>query len=118
MVLCWNLMCPSCNVVSLCYSHLGWKDDALGIYFAHMKIDQFGERPKEARHIYANPLMPEICPISALGLYHLCVPPEQLIYFLVKISMIVFDAFLFVFFNNQVAVNFSHVECLGNSFNP
>ncbi|EGZ23676.1 hypothetical protein PHYSODRAFT_481341, partial [Phytophthora sojae] len=39
------------------------------IYFAHMKNNQGGERPRDPRHIYANPLQPSICPIVALGLY-------------------------------------------------
>jgi hypothetical protein len=32
-----------------------------------MKNDQSGERPRDPRHIYANPLMPEVCPILSLG---------------------------------------------------
>ncbi|EEY56253.1 uncharacterized protein PITG_22208 [Phytophthora infestans T30-4] len=39
------------------------------IYFAHMKNDQGGDRPRDPRHIYANPLQPSICPIVALGIY-------------------------------------------------
>jgi hypothetical protein len=53
------------------YSHMEWKEDALCVYFAHQKNDQMGERPRDPRHIYANPLIPEICPILALGLYWL-----------------------------------------------
>ncbi|EGZ20172.1 hypothetical protein PHYSODRAFT_491513 [Phytophthora sojae] len=34
-----------------------------------MKNDQGGERPRDPRHIYTNPLQPSICPIVALGLY-------------------------------------------------
>eukprot|EP00834_Sanchytrium_tribonematis_P007834 NODE_780_length_3936_cov_0.468335.p7 type:complete len:102 gc:universal NODE_780_length_3936_cov_0.468335:2113-1808(-) len=49
-----------------------WHEDSLGIFFAHMKNDQCGEKPRDARHIYANPLMPEICPIFSLGMYLLC----------------------------------------------
>ena len=55
-------------------SHTEWRDDALCIYFAHMKNDQEGERLRDPRHIYANPLMPEICPILSLAIYMLCVP--------------------------------------------
>ena len=69
-------MCSAGNLVSICYSHMEWKNDALGICFAHMKYDQYGERPREPWHIYANPLLPEICPILGLGLYLLCVPFE------------------------------------------
>jgi hypothetical protein len=48
-----------------------WTEDSMAIYFAHMKNDQFGDRPKDPRHIYANPVMPEICPILGLGIYWL-----------------------------------------------
>jgi len=54
-----------------------WTNDSLGIYFAHMKNDQFGERPRDPRHIYANPLIPEICPILSLGLYLLTNPIDS-----------------------------------------
>jgi hypothetical protein len=42
-----------------------------------MKNDQFGERPKDPRHIYANPLNPEICPVLALGIYWACIPMKS-----------------------------------------
>lgn len=68
-ILCWNLMCRVTNGCTVCFNHMEWRNDALGIYFCHMKNDQLGERPKDPRHIYANPLMPEICPILAIGIY-------------------------------------------------
>ncbi|ETN14375.1 hypothetical protein PPTG_07434 [Phytophthora nicotianae INRA-310] len=69
MVIAWNLMCRSSNAFGIRHSHMEWRGDALQIYFAHMKNDQGGERPRDTRHIYANPLEPSICPIVALGLY-------------------------------------------------
>ncbi|ETO99546.1 hypothetical protein F441_23039, partial [Phytophthora nicotianae CJ01A1] len=69
MVIAWNLMCRSSNAFGIRHSHMEWRGDALQIYFAHMKNDQGGERPRDPRHIYANPLEPSICPIVALGLY-------------------------------------------------
>jgi len=42
MVLSWNLMCRAGNTTSIRYAHMEWKDDCLGIYFAHMKNDQAG----------------------------------------------------------------------------
>ena len=51
-----------------------WKEDALGVFFAHMKNDPEGKRPRDARHIYANPYMPDICPILSLGVYLACHP--------------------------------------------
>ena len=71
IVLCWNLMCRSNNVFGIDYRHMNWRDDALCIYFSQTKTDQLGERPKDPRHVYPNPHVPEICPVLALGLYWL-----------------------------------------------
>ncbi|DBA02540.1 TPA: hypothetical protein N0F65_011012, partial [Lagenidium giganteum] len=69
MLLCWNLMSRATNMTSICYSHIAWGEDALRIYFAHMKNDQGGTRPKDPRHVHVNPFKHEICPILALGIY-------------------------------------------------
>ena len=43
------------------------------IFFSsQMKNDQMAEKPRDPRHIYANPLIPEICPILALAIFWLC----------------------------------------------
>eukprot|EP00835_Amoeboradix_gromovi_P006246 NODE_701_length_5037_cov_0.452318.p2 type:complete len:279 gc:universal NODE_701_length_5037_cov_0.452318:418-1254(+) len=65
-------MCRAKNAVGICFCHIEWKSDALGIYFSHMKNDQMGERPRDARHIYANPVIPEVCPVLSLGIYLIC----------------------------------------------
>ncbi|KAF1791130.1 hypothetical protein GQ600_4359 [Phytophthora cactorum] len=67
MILSWNLMSRAANTASVCYGHLEWLEDALCVYFAHMKNDQRGSRPRDPRHVYSNPTAPEICPILALG---------------------------------------------------
>ena len=77
LLLCWNLMCRACSAATICFDHMGWRNDALGIIFAHMKNDQSGERKRDPRHIYANPIIPEICPILSLGIYWLCTPFES-----------------------------------------
>lgn len=74
LLLCWNLACRAGNCVSICFSHLEWRNDALCIYFAHMKNDQMGEKPRDPRHVYANPINPEICPILAMAIYLICFP--------------------------------------------
>ena len=51
------------NGLGVCYEHMEWRGDAMCIYFAHMKNDQLGDRPRDPRHIYANPIIPEVCPI-------------------------------------------------------
>jgi len=71
LVLSWNLMCRASNTKMICFAHLDWVGNALAVYFAHMKNDQEGTRPKDPRHIYANPVYPEICPILAIALYFL-----------------------------------------------
>lgn len=67
-ILCWNLFARSCNVGTLMLQHIFWENDSLKIVLPRHKGDQEGTRiyPK---HIYANPLRPEACPVLALGLY-------------------------------------------------
>ena len=50
-----------------------WAQDALRVYFCHQKNDQSGEKKRDPRHIYANPLDPTVCPILALSLYLLSI---------------------------------------------
>ena len=77
MIIAWNLMARSANTFEICIQHMEWQEDALCIYFSQMKNDQFGERPRDPRHIYANPLCPEICGILALGMYWSCYAFEE-----------------------------------------
>lgn len=67
-ILCWNLFARSCNVGSLMLQHISWENDSLKIVLPKHKGDQEGARiyPK---HVYANPLRPEVCPVLALGIY-------------------------------------------------
>jgi hypothetical protein len=44
MVICCNLMCRSTNALHICFEHMGWREDALTIKFAHQKNDQMGQR--------------------------------------------------------------------------
>jgi len=72
MILAWNLIARASNTFHVCLNHMEWVEDALAIYFSQMKNDQFAERPRDPRHIYANPLHPEICGILALAIYWCC----------------------------------------------
>ena len=38
LVISWNLICRVGNTVSICLEHLEWREDALAIYFAQMKV--------------------------------------------------------------------------------
>jgi hypothetical protein len=77
LTISWNLMCRVNNAVGICLEHLEWRDDALCVYFSHMKNDQTAERPRDPRHVYANPIHPEICPVLSLGIYLLCFKPNS-----------------------------------------
>ncbi|POM77362.1 Hypothetical protein PHPALM_5262 [Phytophthora palmivora] len=64
----WNLMARAANnTVSIYYKHLEWREDALCVYFAHMKNDRRGAQPRDPRHVYANLMAAEMCPILPLG---------------------------------------------------
>ena len=70
LVISWNLMCRSVNTGLIHLDKMLWENDALTVSFVKVKTDQEGlNTTKEPIHLYANPLMPEICPILSLGLY-------------------------------------------------
>ena len=74
MTLSWNLMARAESVGNIMLQHLDWRDDSLLVTFAKHKGDQTGEGMSNEKHIYANPLQPEICPILALAVYVFCTP--------------------------------------------
>ena len=77
LTLTWNLICRSVNTTLIQKEHISWEGDAAGIQFAHSKTDTTGGEAMHIRHIYANPLHPEICPILSLARY-LNVPKQRL----------------------------------------
>ncbi|KAF0696171.1 Aste57867_13060 [Aphanomyces stellatus] len=66
LLLCWNLMARAVSASSIRYEHVSWKNDALEIQYAVMKNDQEGQM-SFPRHVYANPVCPEICPVLSLA---------------------------------------------------
>jgi hypothetical protein len=68
LIVCWNLICRSSSAVQICLDHLGWQDDAMIIMFATHKGDNLAEKPRDPRHVYQNPLHPEICPVLGMGI--------------------------------------------------
>jgi hypothetical protein len=49
---------------------MGWNGDALTVKFVHSKNKDIESRESgKARHIFANPLIPEICAVLSLGRY-------------------------------------------------
>lgn len=67
LVLQWNLLARSESVANIMLPHISWLDDALVIATPKSKADQEGVKCF-ARHLYANPANPTICPVLALAL--------------------------------------------------
>jgi hypothetical protein len=67
LVLQWNLIARTATVSSIMMEHVGWEEDALLITTPKHKGDQEGVKCF-ARHLYANPTFPEICPVLALAI--------------------------------------------------
>ena len=59
---------------AICFRHLEWEADHLKIYFSRHKSDPKGETKEIPRHVYSNPLIPEVCPIHALSCYLMVFP--------------------------------------------
>lgn len=69
LLCCWGLMCRAGNVVGVNLAHMKWHNDALGVQFAQQKNDKGGENRSHVRHLYANPINPEICVITGLAIW-------------------------------------------------
>ncbi len=78
IILSWNLLSRSSNIVNLHWNHFQWVEDSMAIIFSHAKNDQCGNNSKVPRHVYANPKCPAICPVLSLGLYLLTFPLDSL----------------------------------------
>ena len=74
LTITWNLMCRSRNTVLVRKEHINWSNDSMYIQFAHEKSQMEGQDAGHKRHIFANPEIPEICPILSLGRYFLTFP--------------------------------------------
>lgn len=74
LLLEWNLMARSDNIVNLHVNDLEWDDDALLIYMKKSKTDQEGKNGKVPFHVYFNTEVPFLNVGLALGLYLLTNP--------------------------------------------
>lgn len=66
LLLQWNLIARTSSVSTMMMQHIGWESDSLLITLPKHKGDQEGAN-SYARHIYANPLDPIMCPVLALA---------------------------------------------------
>ena len=80
MTTSWNLLCSIDSTTHILVDHLEWMEDALCINFAHSKTAPEGDPNWHMRYIYANPFMPEICPLVSLGVYFLVFGVGQILF--------------------------------------
>lgn len=71
LLLMWNVMARNMTVSKIMLRHLGWEQDALTVIVPKSKSDPEGNNTLP-KHVYANPLRPEVCPILALAVLIFC----------------------------------------------
>ena len=69
LVLEWNLMARSQNVVDSHVENVYFDNDCLVFQFGKTKCDQTGKNSDQLWHVYANPHNPAICPVLSLARY-------------------------------------------------
>jgi len=65
----WNLLCRSETLDRVHLPHFDWANDSLKVTIIRTKKDLAGASQSKEKHVFANPLNPQLCPILALGLY-------------------------------------------------
>lgn len=70
----WNLVSRNASVEAIHLEHMRYSGDCLHIRFAKSKGDQTGEGLGNTKHVYANPLQPEICCMLSMALHFLSTP--------------------------------------------
>ena len=70
-------MCRCATVNGIMLQHIDWREDALIIHIPQAKADQAGEALSKDKHLYANPLKPEICSVLSLAIYVWCTNRED-----------------------------------------
>lgn len=73
----WNLMCRMANTASLHAHHLAWSGDCFSTVFSRTKTDRQGEARDGAKHIFSNPLEPDIDVLLALAIYLAVFEPDN-----------------------------------------
>jgi hypothetical protein len=71
MILQWNLMSRQESVSGLNLDNISWNGDCLHVFVPKHKADLKGDNSYN-RNIYANPLVPSLCPILSLAIYLAC----------------------------------------------
>jgi hypothetical protein len=71
LILQWNMIARSASVSSIMLEHISWEGDSMIITIPKHKGDQEGAK-SYPKHIYANPIIPSICPILATAVLTFC----------------------------------------------
>ena len=66
-------MSRSINVSDLRFDQIRWDGDSMAVKLATTKCNQQGKDIKD-KFVFANPVVPEVCPVLLLGLNIVCVP--------------------------------------------
>ena len=76
LIMCWNMMVRNCNCDDVVFTNIIWCHDSLGCSVKRTKTNSDGKKEvqTEIKHIYANPFMPEICPVLAMAMYFALFP--------------------------------------------
>lgn len=76
LLLTWNLICRADTTTHLIYGCITWANDALRVDIPKSKGLQRGADRGLAHQesVYANPVQPEVCAITALAIKVLCTP--------------------------------------------
>lgn len=74
LLLTWNLICRADTTTHLIYGCISWSNDGLRVDIPKSKGQQLGADRGLAQQesVYANPVQPEMCAITALGIKVLC----------------------------------------------
>lgn len=71
LLLQWNLMARTVSISTIKYHHICWDGDCLTVVLPRHKGDQEGKNASP-KHVYANPLEPQLCPVLALAIHMFC----------------------------------------------
>ena len=69
----WNCIARGINMQTLHYKCLSVRNDSLHVEFPKTKTSK-GEKVVYPKHVFANPLRVELCPVTWLGIYVCCNP--------------------------------------------
>ena len=74
LTLQWSLIARSESVEKIALDQLSYACDHMKVFFPKHKGDQIGLNKDEPRHVYSNPIQPEVCAMRAMASYFFTFP--------------------------------------------